>query len=88
MADKVWRRCQSGPKADARWTRGGHKADACRHVAGTAGFGGGARADLKQTQGGAWRTQGGRMQTHGGVADTWRTNDRQGQGLEAGPERT
>ena len=76
MADKVWRRGQSGLKADAK----GQKADTWRTR-----FGGAAKADSRQTQGDTWRTRlGGAAKensrpTHGGQslggpkADTWRT---------------
>ena len=83
MPDKVWRRCQSGHKADTWRLQGGHKAHTWRTHGGQ-----GLVARLVQTQGGheadTWDTW--RRTRFRGKADTSRTHA--GQGLEARPRRT
>ena len=78
MADKVWRRSQTGHKA-------GHKADTGRDMAdmadkvwrrGQSGLKANTRADIWRTQGGhmADKVEAGTRRTRGGhMADTWRT---------------
>ena len=63
MADKIWRRGQSGHKANARRIHGGHKADKVRRRSQSGfetRFGGAAKADTRRTQPDTWRTHGGK----------------------------